>query len=148
MSDQQNHDGLALLLQASRDFALKQLAEGRRLIPFAARASSDGSIDFVRLVDEDSDIPLDTIHQQTQAAISAQAQAEGLEAAAIIAAVGGGEDELGAGFDSAIRVDIEAPGFARIILTPYRFQADAEGVGQLVLGEMQTYGAEPAIFPR
>lgn len=138
--------GLAMLLQASRDFALKQLGEGRRVIPFGARANMTGEIDFIRFVDEDTPLPLGDIHEQTQAALAKEAQAAGLLAAAVVATVAGGEAELGAGFDTAVRVDIEAPGYARIILTPYRFDASADEGGQLVLGELVTFGAEPVIF--
>lgn len=148
MSEELTHEGLALLLQASRDFALKQLAEGRRVVPFAARVQASGDIDFVRFVGEDTELPLDSIHRDTQAAMSAQAQAEGLLAAALVAVVGGGDGELGAGFSTAVRVDIEAPGYSHIVLAPYRFEEAADGPSQLVLGEMVTYGAEPAIFPR
>jgi hypothetical protein len=147
VSEDLDHEGLALLLQASRDFALKQLAQGRRLVPFAARVQASGDIDFVRFVAEDTELPLDAIHRDTRSAISAQAQSEGLLAAAIVAAVGGGDGELGEGFKTAVRVDIEAPGYSRIVLSPYRLEESADGPGQLVLGELVTYGAEPAIFP-
>ena len=57
----ETHEQLALLLQASRDFALQQMARGNRLIPFAGRVKPDGEIEFVRFVDESSDLPLDQI---------------------------------------------------------------------------------------
>ena len=84
----------------------------------------------------------------TQAALAKEAQDDGLMAAAVVATVAGGEAELGAGFDTAVRVDIEAPGYARIILTPYRFDEAENGGGQIVIGELVTFGAEPVIFQR
>lgn len=148
MTTVENERGLAMLLQASRDFALKQLVEGRRVIPFGARASAAGDIDFIRFVDEDTEMPLEEVHQQTQAVLAEEAQANGLMAAAVVATVGGVEEDLGAGFATAVRVDIEAPGYARIILTPYRFDVSEEAGGQLVLGDLVTFGAEPVIFAR
>lgn len=132
---------LALLLQAARDFAFQQLAQGQRLIPYAARAKADGAIDFIRFVGADSEQPLGDILDQTQSALAAEARAGQLLAAATVALVEGPESDLGAGFDTAIRVHVEAPGHSRIVLVPYRIE-DAH----LFDGEMVVMAADAAVF--
>ncbi|MES2700911.1 MAG: hypothetical protein V4647_14975, partial [Pseudomonadota bacterium] len=49
---------LAYILQSSLDFAFRQMAEGKRLIPFAARVQMTGAVDFLREEDESTQVPL------------------------------------------------------------------------------------------
>ena len=142
----ETHEQLAVLLQASRDFAFAQMARGARLIPFAGRVKPDGEIEFVRFVEEHSDLPLDEIYTGTQAVIAEQAVRGELLAASLTAAVRLDEPEQG--FDTALRVHVEAPGYCRQVLVPYALEpaeADAEK-GTLRVGQLVPYEATPAIF--
>ena len=142
----ETHEQLALLLQASRDFALQQMARGNRLIPFAGRVKPDGEIEFVRFVDESSDLPLDQIYAGTQAVMAEEAARGELVAASLTTAVLLDEPEQG--FDTALRVHVEAPGYSRQVLVPYAMDPPAAGEdkGSLRLGELVPYEAAPAIF--
>lgn len=146
MSDDVNHEGLALLLQASRDFALNQLAQGNRVVPFGTRAASTGEIDFVRFVDEDTEEPLDAVHYQTQAALAEQAVTGDLAAAATVSCVQASDGQFDTGFDTAVRIHVEAPGYSRVVVVPFRFEAKADGSGQLLTGNMAAQDAPPAVF--
>ena len=138
---------MALLLQTARDFAFTQISRGQRLIPFAACVPPGGSIDFARLEDEASEVPLGEIYDATAQAVRQQAASGGLVAAALIAAVEAGEAELGAGFVHALRIHLEAPGFAREVLIPFRVTdgGDAEPP-QLVTGGMVPFAIEAVLF--
>jgi len=138
--------GLAMLLEASRDFAIRQIAQGKRLIPFAGRANLTGEIDFIRFVDEDTELPLGEIYDQTQAAIAQEAGAGQLVAATTVSAVGGEAGQFGEGFDSAIRIHVEAQGYSRVVLAPYRIEQPDGAGAKLVVGEMLPIEAEPAVF--
>ncbi len=141
-----NTEGLALLLQASRDFALSQVAHGHRLIPFGARVMPSGEIDFIRYVDEDTQLSLDAVYDQTQATLAREALAGQIIAAAAIAAVGGDQAELGEGFDQALRVHVEAPGHSRIVLSPFRIEARGGEQPQIRIGDMQVREASGVVF--
>lgn len=132
---------LAYLLQIARAFAFQQLAQGNRLIPFVARAPMEGDIDFIRFVDEDSDLPLDEIYAQTQDTVAAEARDGTLLAAATVAAVQAAEGALGTGFANALAVHIEAPGHSRMVLMPYRIEGDDLHTGEFIVNP-----AEPAVF--
>ncbi|MCL6250710.1 hypothetical protein M3P36_06580 [Altererythrobacter sp. KTW20L] len=138
--------GLALLLEASRNFAISQIAQGQRLIPFAGRANAAGEIDFIRFVDEDTELPLDEIYDKTQAAIAEEARAGQLVAATMVSAVGGTPGQFGEGFDSAIRVHVEAPDYSRVVLAPFRVEQSEGQDAKLVVGELLPIEADPAIF--
>ena len=142
----ETHEQLALLLQASRDFAFQQMARGDRLIPFAGRVKLDGGIEFVRFVGEDSDLPLDEVYAGTQAVMAEEAARGELAAASLTTAVL--LDEPDQGFDTALRVHVESPGYSRQVLVPYAVDPAAAGEdkGSLRIGELVPYEAAPAIF--
>lgn len=144
MSEQ--HERLALLLQASRDFALEQMARGNRLIPFAGRVKPDGEIEFVRFVDESTELPLDEVYAGTLSVMAEEAGRGELIAASLTAAVMLDEPEQG--FDTAIRVHVEAPAFSREVLVPYAIDPaePGEDKGSVRLGELVPYEAEATIF--
>ena len=146
MSATVTEEGLATLLQACRDFAARQLAQGQRLVPFAARALPSGEIDFVRFVGEDTNLPLDEVHRRTRSELAAQVQGEGLVAAAVVSAVEGSAAHLGDGFTQAVRVELEAAGFSRTILSPYCIEPRAGGGAELVSGKLVTLSAAPELF--
>jgi hypothetical protein len=137
---------LALLLQASRDFAFAQMARGERLIPFAAPVKRDGEIEFVRFVREDSELALDEIYARTQAVMAEQASRGELLAVSLTAAVM--LDKPDQGFEMALRVHVEAPGFSRQVLVPYAVDPAGTGneQGSLRLGELVPMDVEAAIF--
>lgn len=141
-----NDEGMALLLQASRDFALGQMAQGRRLVPFGARVATSGEIDFIRYVDEDTDMPLADVYDRTQAALAKEAGAGTLVAVASVAAVGGAPGEFGDGFDSAIRVHLESPGYSRVMVSPFRFEQEPDAEVQLHIGEMLVMEVRHVVF--
>ncbi len=132
---------LALVLQLAREFAFLQLAQGNRLIPFVTRAPMQGDIDFIRFVDEDSELPLDEIYAQSQDTVAKEARNGQLLAVATVAAVQAGEAELGAGYTTALSVHLEAPGHSRMVLVPYRIDGD-----ELRMGVMIVNAADPAVF--
>ena len=139
---------LALLLEVSRDFALQQIADGHRLIPFAARVGTDGEIEFVRLAEEDSEEPLEEIYARTQAALREQAAAAELLAAAMVASVAVEHPQEMDGCEQAIHVHVEEPGYSRIVLAPYGFVEPEEvgGVGRITEGKMVPVDAPAVIF--
>ena len=139
---------LAMMLDVSRDFAFRQMSQGLAVLPFAARAAQDGEIDFKRYVDENTDLELTEIYDLTRAALAEEARKDNLLAATIVAAVSGADFDMGEGFDTAIQVQVEAPGYARIVLAPYRVEARAGGQDELVTGDLIAIEAEPEIFDR
>ena len=141
-----SNEQLALLLQASRDFALEQMASGDRLIPFAGRVKLDGEIEIVRFVDQRTELPLDEVFARTGAVMADEAGRGELLAASLTAAVILDEPEQG--FDAALRVHVEAPGYSRQVLVPYAVDpaGPGEDQGSLRLGEMVAYNLEPTIF--
>ena len=140
------HEQLALLLEVSRDFAFEQMARGDRLIPFAGRVGLDGEIEFVRFFDERSDLPLDEIYAGTQAAMAEEAARGELLAASLTAAVKLAVPEQG--FDTALRVHVEAPGYSRQVLVPYAVDDSGAGddKGSLRMGALVPDDVEPTIF--
>jgi hypothetical protein len=138
---------LGLLLQLARDFAFGQMSDGRRLVPFAARMPVEGDIDFIRFVDEGTVLPVSEVYQRTQATMRRQVRNGELLAVATVATVQVPEADLGKGFTQAVRVHVEAAGFSREVLTPYRVEQGATGQpGQLVTGQMMAVEAAPAAF--
>ena len=148
VQEQERDRGLAIMLEASRDFAFRRMVEGLVILPFAGRAASDGEIDFKLYVEEDTDLPLPEIYERTRDALAQEARALNLLAVTIVAAVSGADFDMGEGFDTAIQVHVEAPGFARVILAPYRIEDRDDGTSHLVTGELIAIEAEPEIFGR
>lgn len=140
---------LALLLQASRDFAFQQVAQRGHFVPFATRAKQDGEIDFIRLADETTQTSLEELYDQTQLELAAQAQqGEILAAACVVHIQLAEQDGSEAAFPMAIRVHVEAPGYSRMVIAPYRIDPPgAEGEKPyLVDGEMITLDTGAVVF--
>lgn len=141
------NEQLGLLLQLARDFAFGQMSKGKRLVPFAARMPVEGEIDFIRFVDESTLLPLGEVHSRTQGALRRQVRKGELLAVATVATVQAPEADLGRGFTQAVRVHVEAPGFSRQMLTPFRVEPGAEGApGKLATAEMIVLAADPVAF--
>lgn len=143
-----SNEQLALLLQASKDFAFQQLAQSGYFMPFATRAKADGEVEFVRFVDDTSEEPMEEIYRLTQQTLAEQARQGEILAAATVAQVGMPDAGESAEFEHAIQVHVEAPGYSRIVLAPYRVEdADVEGeLPSLVDGDLVPLEAPPAIF--
>jgi hypothetical protein len=140
---------LGLILQASRDFALKQLSQAGGFIPFATRAMKDGEIDFIRLGGDDvSDDKLEEIFMRTQESLQEQAGKGEILAAATVANVQLKEGEGGGEFERAIQVHVEADAFSRVILVPYRFPAMEliKTAKDVETGEMIPFDAPSVVF--
>lgn len=144
ISDEQ----LGAVLEASRDFAFQLMAEKGKLIPFGARAGADGDIEFMRVADEDSTVPLDQIYAETQKVLSGQARADEIVVSTCVAhvAIEGGIGEEG--LERAIRIHVEAPNFSRFVFAPYEV-VPAEGEGGLATlqpGKMVAQEADAVVF--
>ncbi|MWV27664.1 hypothetical protein [Aurantiacibacter rhizosphaerae] len=135
---------LALVLQASRDFAFEQIAQGMPVLPFACVVKPDGEMGFTRFAEPGTDKTPDEVLALTHSEVAKEAASGGLIAAAIISAVK--LDQPDDGMDDAIRIQVEAPGFARHFLAYYSV-GDAEG-GSIPLqaGRLVPFDADPAIF--
>lgn len=138
---------LAYILQSSLDFAFRQMAEGKRLIPFATRVQMTGAVDFLREEDESTQVPLTEVYDLTCKSIRFQAEEGQLQAAALVAPIQSDEKELGKGFFQAIRVHLEMHDYCRLIFQPYRIEPGVGGEkGKLVMGNMVATAAEHVVF--
>lgn len=137
---------MAMLLQVSREFAFEQMAAGNRMLPFATRVKTDGEIEFVSFASKVAEDSLDVIYSATRDAIASEASAGTLIAASLVAAVELAEPQDG--FDKAIRVHLEAPGFVRQVLSPFAIAEPGkdEEKGSLSLGDLIPMMAEKELF--
>ncbi|WP_338240714.1 hypothetical protein [Aurantiacibacter hainanensis] len=136
---------LALLLQASRDFAFQQIAEGMPMLPFASCVDPDGDMNFVRFAEPGTDKTPEEVLSLTHDEVRAQADKGALLAAGIVSGVRLARPEDG--MEDAVRIEIEAPGFARQFLAFYRFEPDADGKAATVSpGKLVPFEAEAKIF--
>lgn len=137
-------DQLALLLQASRDFAFRQIAEGMPLIPFATCVDGEGDMDFVRFAEPGTDKTPDEVLSLTLSEAKAQADRGDLIAVGIVSGVRLAQPEDG--MEDAVRVLIEAPGFARQFLALYKLEGGENGGTTLSPGKLVPFEAEPEIY--
>ncbi|MCX7677324.1 MAG: hypothetical protein N2Z59_08125 [Alteraurantiacibacter sp.] len=147
MSGAITEQGLALMLEASRDFAFAQMARGERLVPFAAYVPEGGEIEFIRIEGENTRNALAEVHRRTRAVMAERVRAGGLSAVALVAVISADESNLGSGFSTAVSVELQAPGFARVVLVPFRVDRDITGKGTLVTGQMIPLPAEGMLYP-
>lgn len=136
----------ALLLQASRDMAFEQMSVGARMVPFAAGVNPEGEITFFRFADVDTQIPMAEVYSDTQKRMAGAAKEGALLASTTVAIV---EDSgLENGFEMAVGVHVEEPGFSRMVLAPYRIDSSTreDGKDKLETGEMLAYDIAPVVF--
>lgn len=135
-----NDDQLAMVLQASLAHAEKRLAEQGGFAPFAIRVEAHGGIEAVEGADEGES--LDALYDRLGEILAEDARQGGILAAALVANVGleEGEDPE---FGRAVAVRVEAPGFCRAVIAPYRLPESGSGVE---FGELSPEGADPVIF--
>ncbi len=135
---------LALVLQTSRDFAFEQIAQGMPLLPFATCVKPDGEMGFTRFAEPGTDKTPDEVHALTREEVAKEAGKGGLIAVAIVSAVR--LEQAEDGMHDAIRIQVEAPGFARQFLAFYA-PVPAEGGGQSIdPGKLLPFDAEPSVF--
>jgi hypothetical protein len=139
---------LAQLLQASRNYAFQQLAETGVFLPFGTQANPSGELEYVRVADEGIDASMEDFFNLLQLALTERAQQGEIAAAATVVNImleGTGVD-AGPDFDRAIRVHVEAPGYSRAVIAPYRVVEAVEEGGEpsLVEGTMIAI-QEPAV---
>ena len=132
---------LAMLLQASRDFAFEQIAQGMVLMPYATCVKPDGEMNFVRFAEPGTELTPDEVLALTEREVAQEADKGGLVAAAVVSGVRLNEPHEG--MEDAVRVHVEAPGFARQFLA---FYALAEGGSQVSPGKLVPFEAEAVIF--
>lgn len=147
MAGEVTDEQLGLMLHAARDAALRMLEEHGGFVPFATRAGHDGAIELVSNHGAVRDDQLQDVVDRIRAALAEQAKQGGLLAAAIVSNVH--VDDAGSGgFDRAIQVHVEAAGFSRVVLVPYRFPETGEVKlrRDVLTGTMLPYEAPPAIF--
>lgn len=140
---------LALLLEASRAFAFQQLAETGGFIPFGTQAKPDGEVEFVRMADERPEGTMEQFFNLLQLALTERAQVGEILAAAttINIMVEGIGVEVEPGFDRAIRVHVEAPGYSRAVIAPYRIEvADGESDKPYLVDAKMVAMAEPSVI--
>ncbi len=150
MSTEVNEEELskrrALLLQASRDMAFEQMSVGARMVPFAAGVNREGEIKFFRFAEVDTQVPMAEVYSDTQNRMAGAAKEGSVIASTTVAIV---EDSgLEDGFQTAVGVHVEEPGFSRMVLAPYRIDPGAgeDAKGKLVTGEMIAYNVAPVVF--
>ena len=133
---------LAVILQASLDHAKELLEEAGGFLPFASRADLGGAIDFLEIEGDGGGETIDALYRHLGVMLAEDARAGDILAASLVANAGlpaGASED----FDTAVSVLVEARGFCRSIVAPYRFVGGAVEFGTLIPEE-----AEPVIFAR
>ena len=130
---------LAVLLQACIDRARELLEESGGFLPFGARACLDGAVEFLEAQGLGVGESLDDLYRRIGAMLAEEAGRDEILAAALVAnaSLPGDEPVI------AVSVHIEAPGFCRSIVAPYRLAA-----GAVDFGTMIPEGADPLVFVR
>jgi hypothetical protein len=128
---------LAVVLQAAVDHARQRLFEQGGFLPFGGRAKPDGEIEFVEFSGTGGQ-PLAALRQELVEILGTDAKSGSLVAAAFVADTALPENDE---FSTAIAVQVESPGFCRLIVVPYR-RADEE----IELGAMIPQEAKPLVY--
>jgi len=139
LTDQQ----LAVILQACIEHAKTRLEEQGGFLPFGARVRPDGEIEFVEARDTGERESLDAVYRRISALVAEAGRANEIVAGALVANTGLPEDAIPP-FETAITIQLEAPGFCRGVIAPYRLVGD--GQHKVELGDLIPDVAEPAIF--
>ncbi|MFB0613163.1 hypothetical protein [Aurantiacibacter poecillastricola] len=140
-----SEEGLSLLLETSRDFAFKQLAEGLPLMPFATCVKGDGDMNFVRFAEPGTDLSPEEAVALTEKEVADEVKRGGLAAFAIVSGVRLAKPQDG--MEDAVRIHVESAGFARQVLAFYAFEPGTNGSGDtLSPGKIVPFEAEPVAF--
>ena len=128
---------LGVILQASIDHARELLEESGGFLPFGARARLDGGVEYLEADGLGEGESLDGLYRRIGALLADEAKRLEIFAAALVANASLPGDEAA----TAISVQVEAPGFCRSIVVPYRMAN-----GAVDLGTMFPEEADPLIF--
>ena len=134
---------LAVILQATVDHARTQLEEQGGFLPFGARAKLDGDIELLEATGTSEDEPLDALYRKIGAILAEDANQGQVLVAALVANASLPQG-VGPGFERAVAVQVEAPGYCRSIVVPYRFAGN--GGTAVEFGAMIPEEAEPIVF--
>lgn len=128
---------LAVLLQAAVDHARQRLLEQGGFLPFGGRAKTGGHVDFVEFSGTGGQ-PLAALRTELVEILGQEANAGSIVAAAFVAdtTLSDGDE-----FPAAIAVQVESPGFCRLVVVPYRRAGD-----DIELGSMIPQEAKPLVY--
>ena len=130
-------DELAVVLQASLDHAQELLQKDGGFLPFGTRAGLNGAVEFLEVEGGSGGETIDAIYSRLAVLLAEDARQREILAAAMVANASlPGETPL-----TAISVQVEARGFCRSIVVPYRIES-----GFVRLGEMIPEEADPIVF--
>lgn len=142
MSDKSLTDEqLAMLLQACRDFAFGQIAARQPLLPYVTVARTDGEVTHVRFAESGAAHTPDELLALTEREVAQEAAKGDLVAVAIASAVKLHQPQDG--WEDALRIHLEAPGFARQFLAYYAFAAGDASVSP---GKLVPFDVEAKVF--
>ena len=137
---------LAVVLQAAVDHARTRLEEQGGFLPFGARAKPDGEVEIVEATSMGEDDSLDALHRRIGAMLAEEA-GQGRILGAALAANASLPPAVDPGFERAVAVQVEAPGFCRSVVVPYRLTGDPGNGGVAIeLGQMIPEKADPVVF--
>lgn len=112
-------DSLASLLRYCEEFSKQMLAESGEFHPFAAFVNRDGEVEAVGAHTGEEFPQGVQVYQLLEGALASMA-AEGKAMACAIAANVNVPSSLSSPFGDGVRVHVEAPGYSRLVYTPYR----------------------------
>lgn len=136
-------DQLAIVLEASIDFARQMLEQDGGFLPFGARARTDGEVEFLQAQPTSAEETLEALYRRIGTALAEDAREGGTLAAALVANASLPEGIDGT-YETAISVLIEAPDFCRSIVVPYRIGGN--GHAAVEFGTMIPEEADPVVF--
>jgi hypothetical protein len=138
-----SEDELAVVLEASIDFARQMLEQDGGFLPFGARANPNGEVEFLQAEPSSGEETLEALYRRIGTALADDARDGAVLAAALVANASLPEGIDGT-FETAISVLIEAPGFCRSIVVPYRIGGN--GRAAVEFGTMIPEEADPVVF--
>lgn len=140
-------EGLALILQASREFAFEQIANGMPLLPYATCVKPDGDMNFVRFAEPGTDLSPDEVLELTEKEVRQEVEGGGLVAVGIVSGVR--LDNPEDGMADAVRIKVESQGFAREFLALYQILPGEQGEQpKFSPGKLVPFEVEPVIFSK
>lgn len=128
---------LAVVLQASLHRAGEMLREEGGFLPFGARAKPSGEIEFLQIAPAGDTEPPAALIGRLGEGLADEARRGEIVASALVANARAPGAEPG----DAIAVLIEAEGFCRSIMVPYRF-----GPERIEWGTMMPESTSPKVF--
>jgi hypothetical protein len=112
-------DSLAALLRYCDEFSKQMLAEAGEFQPFAAFINQDGKVEAVGANTGEEHPRGSAVYQLLEDAMASMAMERKALACAIAADVNV-PSTLSSPFADGVRVHVEAPGYSRLVFTPYK----------------------------